>query len=106
MPTYDYECTACGHEFECFQSITEGSRRKCPACGRLKLRRVISSGAGVIFKGSGFYETDYKRSSTGAASAKKETEASGSSSIRDTGADKGSDSGKGESKTAQDKAAD
>jgi putative FmdB family regulatory protein len=60
MPTYDYQCDACGHEFEKFQSITARPTRKCPACGKNKARRLIGIGAGVIFKGSGFYQTDYK----------------------------------------------
>ena len=63
MPTYDYECDACGHTFEEFQSITAKSLRKCPKCGKLKLRRLIGTGAGVIFKGSGFYQTDYRSES-------------------------------------------
>lgn len=64
MPTYDYVCDACGHAFEHFQSMSSKRLRKCPACGERKLDRLVGSGAGVIFKGSGFYETDYKRSST------------------------------------------
>ncbi|QDU71172.1 FmdB family zinc ribbon protein [Mucisphaera calidilacus] len=60
MPTYDYQCAACGHEFEEFQSITANPLKKCPSCGKLKLQRLIGTGAGVIFKGSGFYETDYR----------------------------------------------
>jgi len=60
MPTYDYQCQACGHAFEVFQSIKARPKRKCPACGRLRLRRLIGAGAGVIFKGSGFYQTDYR----------------------------------------------
>jgi putative FmdB family regulatory protein len=60
MPTYDYECDACGHTFEKFQSITAPATRKCPSCGKLKVRRLIGTGAGVIFKGSGFYCTDYR----------------------------------------------
>jgi putative FmdB family regulatory protein len=60
MPTYDYECGACGHRFELFQAIKEAARRKCPACGRLKLRRLIGTGAAVLFRGSGFYQTDYR----------------------------------------------
>jgi putative FmdB family regulatory protein len=60
MPTYEYACENCGHEFECFQSITARSLRKCPACGERKLRRLIGGGGGVIFKGAGFYETDYR----------------------------------------------
>jgi putative FmdB family regulatory protein len=64
MPTYDYRCDACRHEFDAFQSITDAALRKCPKCGKSKLRRLIGAGAGIIFKGSGFYETDYKRSRT------------------------------------------
>jgi len=60
MPTYDYECKACGHAFERFQSITAPSIRKCPQCGRRTVRRLIGTGAGILFKGSGFYQTDYR----------------------------------------------
>jgi putative FmdB family regulatory protein len=63
MPTYDYRCQACEHAFEEFQSITAKSLRKCPKCGKAKLQRLIGIGAGVIFKGSGFYETDYRSES-------------------------------------------
>lgn len=63
MPTYDYVCESCGHELEVFQSMSEKPKRKCPACGAMKLSRRIGSGAGVIFKGSGFYETDYRSDS-------------------------------------------
>jgi len=63
MPTYDYRCDACQHTFEEFQSITAKSLRKCPACGKSKLKRLIGTGAGIIFKGSGFYETDYRSDS-------------------------------------------
>lgn len=59
MPTYEYECTKCGHEFELFQSITAKPLKKCPDCGRT-VRRKIGSGAGIIFKGNGFYTTDYR----------------------------------------------
>jgi len=62
MPTYDYRCDACGHEFDAFQSMKEDPLKVCPECGEPKLRRLIGTGAGIIFKGSGFYETDYKRS--------------------------------------------
>ena len=73
MPTYDYVCDACDHEFELFQSITAETKRKCPECGRLKLRRLIGPGAAIMFKGSGFYKTDYRSKSyrDGAAAAKK-----------------------------------
>jgi putative FmdB family regulatory protein len=60
MPTYDYLCEACGHRFEEFQTMTAKVLRKCPACGKSKLERLIGAGAGVIFKGSGFYQTDYR----------------------------------------------
>jgi putative FmdB family regulatory protein len=63
MPTYEYVCGACSHEFEEFQSITARVMRKCPVCGKAKLKRLIGTGAGVIFKGSGFYETDYRSES-------------------------------------------
>jgi putative FmdB family regulatory protein len=64
MPTYDYVCGACGHRLEHFQSMTSRRLRKCPDCGERKLERLVGSGAGLIFKGSGFYETDYKQSSS------------------------------------------
>ena len=61
MPTYDYECTACGHTFEKFQSMTAEPIHTCPVCGKDKVRRLIGAGAGFLFKGSGFYQTDYKK---------------------------------------------
>src|SRR6266550_2049939 len=63
MPTYDYECDACGHTFELFQGITEPVQKKCPKCGKLKPRRLFGTGAAVVFKGSGFYQTDYRSES-------------------------------------------
>ncbi len=60
MPTYDYECKACGHAFEKFQSIKAPATRKCPECSKMKVKRLIGTGAGIIFKGSGFYQTDYR----------------------------------------------
>jgi len=63
MPTYDYECTACAYKFEHFQGINDPVKRKCPKCGRLKLRRLIGAGAAIVFKGSGFYQTDYRSES-------------------------------------------
>jgi len=68
MPTYQYECENCGHDLEIFQSMLEKRLRKCPQCGQLKLHRLIGIGAGVIFKGTGFYETDYKRPAQGGGS--------------------------------------
>ncbi|MFT4709098.1 MAG: putative FmdB family regulatory protein [Planctomycetota bacterium] len=63
MPTYDYICDACKHHVEIFHSMSEAPRKKCPACGKLKLARQIGSGGGVIFKGAGFYETEYRSES-------------------------------------------
>ena len=63
MPTYEYECRSCHHTFEAFQSIKEEALKKCPKCGKSSLRRLFGGGMGIIFKGSGFYTTDYKRSS-------------------------------------------
>ena len=60
MPTYDYKCSACGHTFEMFQSITADPVKRCPQCGKAKAKRLIGTGAGLIFKGSGFYITDYR----------------------------------------------
>jgi putative FmdB family regulatory protein len=74
MPTYDYECDACGHRFELFQSMSEKPVKKCPKCGKLRARRLIGPGAGLIFKGSGFYITDY-RSEDYKQKAKADTDA-------------------------------
>jgi putative FmdB family regulatory protein len=63
MPTYDYECDACQHRFEAFQSITAQALTECPECKKAQVRRLIGKGAGLIFKGSGFYCTDYKSKS-------------------------------------------
>jgi putative FmdB family regulatory protein len=85
MPTYEYECNGCGYRGDIFQSISEKPKRKCPSCKGLTLKRLIGSGGGIIFKGSGFYETDYrsksyqegKRKETSAVdSAKKESDTS------------------------------
>ena len=60
MPTYDYECGGCGGRFEMFQSIKDRPKRKCPRCGALKAKRLIGAGGAILFKGSGFYTTDYR----------------------------------------------
>ena len=73
MPTYEYECGNCGHAFETFQSMTAGPLKKCPACGKLSLKRLIGAGGAIIFKGSGFYITDY-RSDSYQKAAKAESE--------------------------------
>ncbi|MDA0747120.1 MAG: zinc ribbon domain-containing protein [bacterium] len=63
MPTYDFECKACGHAFEQFQSMTAKPLRVCPECGKRAVDRLIGTGAGLLFKGSGFYITDYRSES-------------------------------------------
>ncbi len=82
MPTYDYLCEACGHELELFQSMSESPKRKCPECGKLKLKRLIGAGGGLIFKGSGFYLTDYRSESykKGAEADKKQGKSESSAS--------------------------
>ena len=69
MPTYDYQCDGCDHAFELFQGINEPKKRKCPSCGKLKLRRLMGTGAAIVFKGSGFYQTDYRSESYNKAKA-------------------------------------
>ena len=80
MPTYDYTCDACDHEFEVFESITAEPQKKCPKCKKNKLRRLFGAGGGLIFKGSGFYQTDYRGESykKAAEADKPKTESSDS----------------------------
>jgi putative FmdB family regulatory protein len=73
MPTYQYKCLKCGHEFELFQQITDSPRKSCPTC-RGRVKRLLGTGAGVLFKGAGFYATDYRKPGYSEA-AKKETPA-------------------------------
>jgi putative FmdB family regulatory protein len=75
MPTYEYVCDACGHQFDELQGFSEEPLKKCPQCKKNKLRRLFGTGAAVLFKGSGFYQTDY-RSESYKAGEKKESEAS------------------------------
>lgn len=96
MPTYDYECDACGHEFELFQSISEDVVKECPECNKPELRRLFGTGAAVVFKGSGFYQTDYrsdsykqaaekdKKSKTTSKSSKKGSKSEKKSSAKKT----------------------
>jgi putative FmdB family regulatory protein len=101
MPTYDYRCDACGHEFEHYQPITANPMRKCPACGKSKLKRLIGTGAAVIFKGSGFWQTDY-RSESYKKDAKADADAAkGATEKADAKAD-----GKTEKKPAETAASD
>lgn len=89
MPTYDYQCEACGVEFEKFQRMSEEPLKKCPECGKLKVKRLFGTGAGILFKGSGFYETDYRSKNYSEAAKKDKPE---SAAKKDTS--KGSDASK------------
>jgi putative FmdB family regulatory protein len=100
MPTYDYVCDNCEHAFELFQGITEPKKRKCPKCGKNKLRRLIGTGAAIMFKGSGFYQTDYRSDSyKKRAEADKPSSESKSESKSDSKSDSKSESSKTESKS-------
>jgi putative FmdB family regulatory protein len=101
MPTYQYKCDACEHEFEKFQSITADPIRLCPDCGKKKVRRLIGTGAGLIFKGSGFYITDYRDKSY-TDKAKAESGAAKSDSTKSSGDSKAS-APKSESKSGSKK---
>ena len=91
MPTYDYQCKKCKYTFEEFQSIMDNPLKKCPKCSKNTLQRLIGAGAGVIFKGKGFYQTDY-RSDSYAKDAKKEKESGTKSSSSKKSDDKSSKS--------------
>lgn len=101
MPTYDYECKDCGHRFEAFQSMSDPKLTECPSCGG-NVERLLGTGAGVIFKGSGFYQTDY-RSDSYKAGAKADSSSSSDSSSKSSPKDSGAAS-KAESKPAPKKA--
>jgi putative FmdB family regulatory protein len=85
MPTYEYHCDACDHNFDEFQSMSDAPLKKCPKCKKPKLRRVFGTGAAILFRGSGFYETDY-RSESYKQAAKADTEASSKASTSGTDA--------------------
>jgi putative FmdB family regulatory protein len=86
MPTYDYQCSACRHEWEMFQSMNDAPVKSCPKCKKRKAKRLLGLGAGLIFKGTGFYETDYKKKTGG-----EKKESSGESKSSDSsGSDNGS----------------
>jgi putative FmdB family regulatory protein len=109
MPTYDYVCDACEHEFELFQSMKDPILKKCPKCGKLKLRRLFGTGAAIVFKGSGFYQTDYrsesykKKAAAEKSSESKSSDSKGSetksSESKSSGESKSGDSKKGDSKS-------
>lgn len=99
MPTYDYSCDACNHEFEVFEPISAEPQKKCPKCKKNKLRRLFGAGAGLIFKGSGFYQTDYRSESykKAAEAEKPQTESAKSDSSKST-----ESSAKSETKSSSD----
>jgi len=91
MPTYEYKCEDCSHVFEAFHGMTEDPLEECPKCGEKALRRLIGGGAGIIFKGSGFWETDYKRSNSSGNSESTSGDSSSDSSSSDDGDSSGND---------------
>ena len=97
MPTYDYKCENCGHQFETLQSIKADPLKECPVCGQNTLKRLIGAGAGLIFKGSGFYLTDYKNTaSNSSSSSKKDSDNSKKSSEASSKTETATDSKKSE----------
>jgi putative FmdB family regulatory protein len=98
MPTYDYVCDGCGHRFEEMQSFSAEMLKTCPACGEDKLRRLFGTGAAILFKGGGFYETDY-RSDSYKTKAKADSEA-GKPAEKPVATDKPAGGGDGASKGA------
>ncbi len=95
MPTYDYVCDACDHRFEQFQSIKDDALTKCPACKKKKLRRLFGTGAAIVFKGSGFYQTDYRSESykKSAAADKSGSDGGAASSNTSSGGSSGASAG-------------
>src|SRR5260221_5581980 len=104
MPTYEYKCDACGYAFERFQSIMAEPIKRCPECKKAKVRRLIGTGAGMIFKGSGFYITDYRSDSYNTA-AKADNGNPSSESKTESKTEAKSGETKSESKPAETKAA-
>ena len=104
MPTYDYECDACGHEWELFQRIVEDAVKKCPECKKKKARRLFGTGAAIMFKGSGFYETDYRSDSykKGAKAAKDKKKSDSGSSDSKSSSDSKPKSDSSKSKKSSD----
>ena len=99
MPTYGYRCNACGHAFEEFQMMSDPVLRKCPECGKLKLERLIGTGAGFVFKGSGYYVTDYrsegyekaKKADAAPSESKSDSKSEGGGSKKDSSSSKSDD---------------
>jgi putative FmdB family regulatory protein len=100
MPTYDYECDACGHTFELFQGINDPLKKKCSECGKPKLRRLFGTGAAVVFKGSGFYQTDYRSESYKKGAEKDKPASDSKSDAKGDGKSGSNTESKSESKTS------
>ena len=96
MPTYDYECDACAHKFEQFQGINDPVLTKCPECKKKKLRRLFGTGGAIVFKGSGFYQTDYR----------SENYKKGASADKSAGESKSSESKSSDTKSSESKSSD
>ena len=110
MPTYEYACQKCGHQFEQFQSMRDEPLKKCPKCKKAALKRLLGTGAGLIFKGSGFYITDYKNKGSGKkeggeskSGESKSSETTSSSSETKSSSSSSSSSTSGGSKPSSDK---
>lgn len=107
MPTYAYRCKSCSHEFEEFQGISEPALVRCPSCGKDTLSKMISGGAGLVFKGSGFYLTDYKNTSSSSGDGEKKPsppkETSETKSESKSADSKSTDSKSGDAKPAESK---
>lgn len=88
MPHYDYACKHCGHTLEVFQRMSEDPLKKCPECKRMQLKRLFGTGAGIIFKGSGFYETDYKKSASKSSAGESKGKSDSGGSKKETAAKK------------------
>lgn len=99
MPTYDYRCNACGHTFDELQSFSDPPLTKCPECKKNKLERLFGGGGAIIFKGSGFYETDYRRAGEKGDKGNGDGKAEGTESKTETPAAATSDTTKTETKT-------
>ncbi|MEZ6235056.1 MAG: zinc ribbon domain-containing protein [Phycisphaerales bacterium] len=106
MPTYDYRCTACSHEFEHFQSMKDKPLRKCPSCGKNALERLIGTGGAVIFKGGGFYQTDYRSESYKKAAESDAKPAAPEKASGDSGAKESKSAGADAAKDSKPKAKD
>ena len=106
MPTYDYRCESCDHEFELFQQMSAAVETVCPECGEESLRRLVGTGGGILFKGSGFYETDYRSASYKEAAESDRKAAKSDSSSKAQSGDTKKSSGESKAKDTPTKKSD